>query len=811
MSTNFKLTLILALIVPIFPIAAETLSANQLPNEEPFTTDLPCTDSTSLQGIPTYESLGLYLDADSGEARVRYKQVGESVWRAGYPLWYDGRNFVQITNNNNESRFRGSIVHLCPNTAYEVQVLKDSQLYCGTFHTLNDNFPVARTVQIGNLTKPLIITEGGTEDGYVVYEGGSISLGVYHSTGIKVNANYVIIRNTKVSGSVLGIVIEGGKHDVVIEGTEITNWGNFISAEDRARYGASSQYFGSSDEAIVIPSDAYRITVQRNYIHSPRTDSNTWDEMIETQWKCISKQSTRCHPWGPRGINMQSGNQGIQRIIRYNTFAGKRTNMLEDAITGQSNDSDIYGNFITGFVDDAMEIDGFARNSRVWGNHIHVIAPDGSVNAPEFKQPAIFSISPIDVGPVFIWRNLTTIDKGTWIAMLVKKQAKSVRANRTVPVEVEYGRLYFFHNTSLSGRISGSGHPVVGIYAYNNVVRNGIEPGYLDFDFKSNLSGESVPSMLDANFIVKTGTTGVNAGITLPNFNDSYEGSAPDIGYQEAGGSAPVVGYTASYIYGDVTTNDEITAYDAEIALQYSVGISPNEFPTPWAIWRFEISDVDNDNIITANDASLILKHTDGLIESLPVEKNTEAMDDTIISITNEDGFIVFRATGDLFGLNVFVNDNTEYLGTPEILDTIMISETNISANSYAIGIATAYSPKSDDIFMRIPYSGGQNVTITFDMIVNSVNMQVTVDLATGIIEISDNTIFVYPNPANNSLFSTGFNKSTKISIYDSSGRVLINKQVFNNQIDISNFQKGIYTIKIENADGMVTRNFVKQ
>ncbi len=811
MTNNSILTLIFALLVPICSITAETLSVNQLPDEEPFTTDLPCTDSTSLRCIPTYESMGLYLDADSGEARVRYKEVGESTWQPGYPLWYDGRNYDEITTKNNDARYRGSIVHLSPNTAYEVQVLKGSQLFCGTFRTLNDNFPVARTVQVGNLTKPLIITEGGTKDGYVVYEGGSITLGMKDDTGIIVNANYVIIRNTKVSGPVLGIVIEGGKHDVVIEGTEVTNWGSFISEEDRARYGASSQYFGSSDEAIVIPSDAYRITVQRNYIHSPRTDSNTWQEMIETQWRCISKQSTRCHPWGPRAINMQSGNQGIQRIIRYNTFAGNRTHMLEDAITGQTNDSDIYGNFITGFVDDAMEVDGIARNTRVWGNRIHVIAPDGSVNGPEFKQPAIFSVSPIDVGPVYIWRNLTTIDKGTWIAMVVKKQAKSVRGNRTVPVEVEYGRLYYFHNTSLSGRISGSGQPVVGIYAYNNMIRNGIEPGYLDFDFKSNLNGESVPSMLDANFIVKSGTTGVNAGINLPNFNDSYEGSAPDIGYQEAGGSALNVGYTASYVYGDVTTSDGITPHDAEIALQYSIGISPDEFQTPWAIWRIEIADVDNDDIITANDASLMLKYSEGLVNSLPVAKNTGEIDDTIIDITNENGFLVFRATGDLFGLNVFVNEDKEYLGTPEILGTNMISETNISENLYAIGLATDYSPGRGDAFMRIPLTAGGAQILTFDMNVNSKKMQVQVDLTTGITEISDDAILVYPNPANNYLLINGLSESTNVSIYDSACRLVYNKKVFNDKIDISNFQSGIFAMKLETGEGIVIKKFVKQ
>ncbi|NJL30526.1 MAG: hypothetical protein HC898_02210 [Phycisphaerales bacterium] len=365
-------------------------------------------------------------------------------------------------------------------------------------------------------------------------------------SGIKVNADYVIIRNIKVSGPVLGIVIGDGNHDVVIEGTEVTNWGGFIAAEDRARYGDSSQYFGSSDEAIVIPKDAYRITIQRNYLHTPRTDSNTWKEMIETQWKCISKKSNRCHPWGPRAILMQTGNQGIQRIIRYNTFAGTRTHMFEDSISGGTNDSDIHGNFFTGFVDDAMEIDGIGRNTRVWGNRIHVIAPDGSINGPVFNQPAIFSTSPIDVGPIFIWRNLVTIDPDTKIAQVVKKQTKSERVNRTMPVETEYGRLYYFHNTSQSGRISGSGPLVVGIYAYNNVVQNGIQSGNIDFEYINNLSGESVLSQLDANFIVKPGTDGVNAGVFIPNFSDSYEGSAPDIGYQEAGGTGINVGHTAS-------------------------------------------------------------------------------------------------------------------------------------------------------------------------------------------------------------------------------------------------------------------------
>ena len=46
--------------------------------------------------------------------------------------------------------------------------------------------------------------------------------------------------------------------------------------------------------------------------------------------------------------------------------------------------------------------------------------------------------------------------------------------------------------------------------------------------------------------------------------------------------------------YGDVTDNGEITAYDAALALMYSVGVDPmpEDAPLPWDLWR----------VLTANE-----------------------------------------------------------------------------------------------------------------------------------------------------------------------------------------------------------------
>lgn len=72
--------------------------------------------------------------------------------------------------------------------------------------------------------------------------------------------------------------------------------------------------------------------------------------------------------------------------------------------------------------------------------------------------------------------------------------------------------------------------------------------------------------------------------------------------------------------FGDVTSDEEIDAFDAANILQYFVDMDPVGAPLPWAIWLKGRADVDGNGIIEAYDGSLILRFAMGMIETFPVE-----------------------------------------------------------------------------------------------------------------------------------------------------------------------------------------------
>jgi hypothetical protein len=69
----------------------------------------------------------------------------------------------------------------------------------------------------------------------------------------------------------------------------------------------------------------------------------------------------------------------------------------------------------------------------------------------------------------------------------------------------------------------------------------------------------------------------------------------------------------------------------------------------------------------------------------------------------------------------------------------------------------------------------------------------------------------IYPNPVNDYLSIGGLNENADVAIYDLTSKLIYNNYFSNNQIDVSNFQSGIYIMKIETAKGIVTKKFVKQ
>jgi hypothetical protein len=83
------------------------------------------------------------------------------------------------------------------------------------------------------------------------------------------------------------------------------------------------------------------------------------------------------------------------------------------------------------------------------------------------------------------------------------------------------------------------------------------------------------------------------------------------------------------------------------------------------------------------------------------------------------------------------------------------------------------------------------------------------------IVGIADNinlqNITIHPNPAANILYIDGLANTATAEVYDISGKLLLSKQLNENQIDISSLAKGLYFIKLSTAEGSVVRKFVKE
>lgn len=71
--------------------------------------------------------------------------------------------------------------------------------------------------------------------------------------------------------------------------------------------------------------------------------------------------------------------------------------------------------------------------------------------------------------------------------------------------------------------------------------------------------------------------------------------------------------------------------------------------------------------------------------------------------------------------------------------------------------------------------------------------------------------IIIYPNPVvTDIIYISGTNDIKSVEIYDLLGKKLRNATVNNNSINVNNLQKGAYLLKLETANGKVTKKFIK-
>lgn len=213
--------------------------------------------------------------------------------------------------------------------------------------------------------------------------------------------------------------------------------------------------------------------------------------------------------------------------------------------------------------------------------------------------------------------------------------------------------------------------------------------------------------------------------------------------------------------YGDIDESGEVNLQDAVFALQYTVNLDPLPLidPLPWENWRLLATDVDGNDFIQAFDASLISQYAIGLITQFPVEQSDlyfPPVCDVIINQridNNENLFLDFYATGDLFGFEISCTSTKFFIQNP-IINSDIFWLKNQNRNNSKIALFSAIPFLSDSAFLSLPLELSQienEELIEFEIIRNSQTYKQSISLKPynndENIQTQSDNFTIYPNP----------------------------------------------------------------
>ncbi|MCG8637933.1 MAG: Ig-like domain-containing protein [Desulfobacterales bacterium] len=598
----------------------------------------------------TFQSIGIEWDvsgSDTTEATIQYSADGGATWKAGHPMWWTG------------SEYRGSIVMLSPGTTYTIKLyLNGTLLETVQQSTWNENFPVGDTVYVNSGSGTLTITQSGSPNAYRLYTAPPgqetvLDAGGNSDHNIVINANYVIVRGLTLKGAREDAIDLRGGHDIVIENNDISGFatadGNFVS--------------GIRCNGV---SSVYRVIIQRNYIHHPAGDATEW-----------------CAPgnyYGPGGINLSL--TGGNSVIRYNTVLAEGNNYFSDCMAfgsggpdnpagSDSENTDIYGNRISGCVDNAIESEKANKNTRIWGNYMD-------------RSYSPIAITPTGQGPIYIFRNIS--DRSLKCPFSNAGNTDADKRGRFLKAGYNSSdRVYIYHNTIYQREpAAGAQYPLgldkavindaSGGSAGNMISRNNIfhihQDGGSTFngesvnDFDYDLYNGSVASGSEQNgvqgqptyapgngpmeFFLDPSSLGVGVGLPLDNFNAGSSGVEPGIGAYQIGMQPFEFGKEA--YSGGTGSNDTIPP---EVTI-----ISPGDGETLSGSVLFSAAATDNVGIYSVDfflNGDLWYTHTTAPYEIM-WDTNQYANGSHELSVTVRD------AAGNTGTASVIVNVNN---GTP--------------------------------------------------------------------------------------------------------------------------------------------------
>jgi hypothetical protein len=272
----------------------------------------------------------------------------------------------------------------------------------------------------------------------------------------------------------------------------------------------------------------------------------------------------------------------------------------------------------------------------------------------------------------------------------------------------------------------------------------------------------------------------------------------------------------AAYMYGDVTGDEAVDAFDAATVLQFTVGMDPYGAPLPWT-WELIAGDVDGNGMPESFDAALILQYSVGMITEFPVEARCDVVL-ADVSMSSSNGELVFNTSGDLYGFSVMTESELITFSEPVV-------EYLAAANGNAVALANAEAIDGD--FLRIPFElNADTGEIVFTMTSNGISSDHTYnveDLESGIIA-ANAVLGNFPNPFNPSTaisYQVKEESAVRVDIYNVKGQLvksLVNEVVGMGQHSIEwtgndnsnrSVSSGVYFFKVQIGSDKFTNKMI--
>jgi chitodextrinase len=255
----------------------------------------------------------------------------------------------------------------------------------------------------------------------------------------------------------------------------------------------------------------------------------------------------------------------VRRNTIHGTFNGIGPCGSSAPPSGVTNETDVYENIFYQHTDDATEPEGYCANVRLWGNFIEDVH-------------MAFAVAPAAPGPTYILRNVGYHFGNTRTSLQDGYTASALKINSGYDTPI--GPLYLYHNTFFTDTPNTDAVALLNpgystfIKARNNIIAGTeyalykVNPVTLNWDWDDlytsdptrfvswqgtryhdlgefqagtgqELHGLSeAPAFLDpegGDFRLMPGSSLIDRGTPIPGINDTFAGTAPDMGAYEHG------------------------------------------------------------------------------------------------------------------------------------------------------------------------------------------------------------------------------------------------------------------------------------